>query len=256
MADLQIHQFAYMSDNYGVLIHDPETGQTAMIDAGDADAGMEALAQTGWTLSHIFVTHHHGDHVAGLAQIKGATGAMVIGPNPVGAKIAGLDQTVGDNDRFRFAGREVVVFHTPGHTMDMVNFHIPADKVVFCGDTLFALGCGRVFEGTMGMMWDSLQKLMALPAETRVYCGHEYTQANAAFSLSVDPDNEALIARAQDISALRAAGTPTIPTSIREELATNPFLRPADPAIRAHLGMEDAADAEVFSEIRTRKDNF
>lgn len=256
MADLQIHQFAYMDDNYGVLVHDSDSGQTAMIDAGDAEAGMQALADTGWTLSHIFVTHHHGDHVVGLAEVKGATGATVIGPNPEGAAIAGLDQTVGDGDSFDFAGRQVSVIHTPGHTLDMVNYHIAADGLVFCGDTLFALGCGRVFEGTKEMMWTSLQKLMALPRDTQVYCGHEYTQANAAFSLSVDPDNAALVARAAEIDALRMVGKPTIPTTIGVELDTNPFLRPADPGIRAHLGMGDATDAQVFAEIRTRKDNF
>jgi hydroxyacylglutathione hydrolase len=255
MAALHFHQFPYGSDNYGVLVHDPKTGQTAAIDAGDANAYQSALTATGWTLSDIWVTHHHGDHVAGLGALKSATGAQVAGPSVVSTPINGLDAQVGDGDHFEFAGKRVDVIHTPGHTTDMMNFYIADDAVVFTGDTLFALGCGRLFEGTPTMMWESLQKLMALPPVTTVYCSHEYTAANAKFALTIDPDNGALRARAVEIADLRANDEPTVPTTIATELATNPFLRASDAGVRAQLGMQDASDAEVFTEVRKRKDN-
>lgn len=256
MSKLQYHQFPYMNDNYGVLVHSADTGETACIDAGDAAAYEAALKETGWKLSHIFITHHHGDHTAGLAALKQSTGAKAIGPAPLSSPINGLDSNVNDGDTFSFAGCEVKVIHTPGHTTDMMNFYLPSEGVVFTGDTLFTLGCGRVFEGDMAMMWSSLEKLIALPADTIVYSSHEYTQANAAFAQSVDPDNEKLKARSAQIDELRSQGKATVPTTLAEELETNPFVRPSDPAIRAHLGMADASDAEVFAEIRTRKDNF
>ena len=251
---LQFHQFSYMSDNYGVLIHEPATGETAMVDAGDADAAMAALKETGWTLSHILITHHHGDHTAGLAAVKEATGATVIGPdNPA---IKGVDERYGDGDIFVFAGHVCRCIHTPGHTLDMLNFHFPDDGVIFTGDTLFTLGCGRVFEGDKPMMWASLKKLISLPPETVVYSAHEYTLANAKFALSVDPGNSALQRRTLDFEQMRERGEATSPTTMAEEMETNPFLRAADPGIRAHLGMEGASDEEVFAEIRSRKDSF
>lgn len=256
MSRYQIELFPYGSDNYGALVHDPETGQTAMIDAGDAAAGLDALARTGWTLSHLLITHHHGDHTAGLAEIKAATGCIVIGPRPVSQPIAGLDAQVGDGDLIEFAKDEVRVIATPGHTTDMINFYFASEDVVFTGDTLFTLGCGRIFEGTAPMMWESLSKLAALPPETAVYGSHEYTLANAAFAETIEPDNTALQARIAEVGALRAAGRPTVPSTIRQELATNPFLRASNPDIRRHLGLEDASDAEVFAEIRRRKDRF
>ena len=253
MAELQFHQFECLSDNYGVLVHSPDTGETASIDAPEAMAVERALAEKGWTLTHVLVTHHHADHTQGIAPLKDKYGARVIGPdNP---RIETLDETVGDGDTFSFAGSPVEVIATPGHTLDMVNFHFPQQAVVITGDTLFALGCGRVFEGDFDMMWNSLSKLMQLPAATTIYCGHEYTLANGQFALTVDPGNEALKMRVAEIEKLRAAGKPTVPTRLDVELATNPFLRAADPGIRAHLGMEDASDAAVFAEIRTRKDN-
>ena len=250
---LKIHQFPYGGDNYGVLLHDAASGQTACIDPGDAAATFAALDQTGWTLSHIWITHHHGDHTAGLVEVKSATGAQVIGPK---GKISGIDTHLSQGDSFEFAGQSVDVIETPGHTLDMINFYLAGEKLAFTGDTLFALGCGRVFEGTPPQMWDSLQKLANLPDETVIYCSHEYTAANAAFALSVDPENDALKTRADQITDLRAAGKPTIPTDLALEKATNPFLRPHDPAIRAHLGMQTASDTEVFTEIRARKDRF
>lgn len=253
MAELQLHQFECLSDNYGVLVHSPETGETASIDAPEVMAVERALAEKGWKLTHILVTHHHADHTQGIAPLKEKYGARVVGPeNP---RIDTLDETVGDGDTFTFAGAPVEVITTPGHTLDMVNFFFPDQGVVFTGDTLFALGCGRVFEGDFNMMWSSMAKLMKLPASTTIYCGHEYTLANGEFALTVDPQNAALKARVEEIRQLRAAGKPTVPTRLDVELETNPFLRPADAGVRAHLGMENASDAEVFAEIRTRKDN-
>lgn len=256
MADLEIHLFAYLSDNYGVLLHDPDSGATAAIDAGDGDAYLAALEEKGWKLTDLWITHHHWDHTQGLEQIKGQTGCTVIGPEQNSKSIPGLDAWLKGGDKFRFAGRDVKVIATPGHTIDMINFYLPQENLVFTGDTLFTLGCGRVFEGTPDMMWESLSKLMALPPHTTVYSAHEYTLANARFALSVDPGNEMLKSRARGFEAMRERGEPTVPTTMAEELQTNPFLRASDPDIRKHLGMETASDAEVFAEIRKRKDNF
>lgn len=249
---LDLYQFDYDSDNYAVLLHDANTGETACLDVGDGDAVMAALAKKGWSLSQLWITHHHGDHVAGLAQVKAATGCKVVGP----AGIAGIDQVLAGGDSFDFAGRSISVIHTPGHTMDMLNYHVASDKLVFTGDTLFVMGCGRLFEGSAAQMWDSMQKLKALPPDTLIYCGHEYTLANAAFAVSVDPENEALKNRAELVKNQRDQGLATVPTRLDIELATNPFLRPDDRGIRAHLGMDGASDVEVFTEIRRRKDNF
>lgn len=253
---LDIHQFPYGDDNYGVLLHCHNSGETAMVDAGDADAGEQALARTGWSLSQIWITHHHGDHTAGLAALKAAHNAHVIGPATGGKPMVGVDQQVDDGGHFAFASREVRVLTTPGHTLDMTNFYLPSEKLLFTGDTLFAMGCGRLFEGDAPMMWASLNKLMALPDDTTIYCSHEYTVGNAAFALSVDPDNQTLIDRAQQVTGLRIAGEPTVPTIMSLEKATNPFLRAGDPGIRSILNMPDDSDAAVFAEIRHRKDNF
>lgn len=255
MATLEYFQFPYMNDNYGVLMHNKETGETAGIDAGDAPSMLSALSDKGWTLSHLLITHHHGDHTAGLAEIKQQTSCTVVGPAEH-SNIAGLDKTVSEGDTFQFAGLEVQVLHTPGHTKDMLNYYLPAEGVVFTGDTLFSLGCGRVFEGDANMMWNSLSKLMQLPAKTTVYSSHEYTLANANFAITVDPHNEALHKRIEVIRELRNAGKATVPSLLSEELATNPFLRASDAGIRKHLDMASATDAEVFAEIRLRKDNF
>ncbi len=253
---LEIHQFPYGDDNYGVLLHCHNSGETAMVDAGDADAGEEALARTGWSLSQIWITHHHGDHTAGLAALKAAHNAHVIGPATGKKPVAGVNQQVDESAHFAFASREVRVLTTPGHTLDMTNFYLPSEKLVFTGDTLFAMGCGRLFEGNAPMMWASLNKLMALPDDTTIYCSHEYTVENATFALSVDPNNQTLIDRAQQVTDLRIAGEPTVPTIMSLEKATNPFLRAGDPDIRSILEMPNDSDAAVFAEIRRRKDNF
>lgn len=256
MSNLSIHQYTYMSDNYGVLVHSASTGETTCIDSGDANATLNALKKTGWSLTDIWVTHHHADHTDGVLALKEATGATVTGPEPLSSPIAGVDKTLKDDDTFTFAGLNVRAIHTPGHTKDMINYYICAENIVFTGDTLFSLGCGRLFECDAATMHNSLAKLIALPVETQIYSSHEYTLANAKFALTVDPNNSALQARCKVIEALRADGKATVPSSLKEELATNPFLRAADSEIRINLAMPDATDEAVFAEIRRRKDNF
>ncbi len=251
---LEIHQFPCLDDNYGVLIHESTSGQTASIDTPDADFIEDALKAKGWALTHIFTTHHHADHTGGHMELKGRHNCEIIGPRAEADKIPGLDRPVGEGDTFRFGGIEVRVLDTPGHTLGHIAYWLPELKVAFVGDTLFALGCGRVFEGTHEMMWESVKNLAALPPETLIYCGHEYTQSNARFARKIEPDNAALIARIAEIDALRAERKPTIPTTIAKELATNPFVRAGLPSVKAALGMQNEPDWKVFGEIRTRKD--
>ena len=253
---LIIDQFPCRSDNFGVLIHDTESGLTAAIDAPEFDPIKHRLAERGWKLDQILVTHHHVDHVEGILPLKQAYGCTVIGPAGEADKIPGLDRTVKEGDVLDFGAYKIEVIDTPGHTLGHISYYIPAAKVAFVADTLFALGCGRVIEGTMPMMWSSLEKLLALPDDTAVYVGHEYTQANARFALTIEPSNPDLVARAGEIDALRADSKSTLPTTIGLEKRTNPFLRVDVPAVRELLGMPDAAAVDVFGEIRTRKDNF
>jgi hydroxyacylglutathione hydrolase len=256
VAALQIYQFPCLSDNFGVLIHDPEANVTASIDAPEASKVMAALQEKGWRLTHILTTHHHADHTAGNAELKAATGCNIVGPRNEAGKVPGIDEKVGGGDTFAFGTHRVQVLDTPGHTAGHVAYTIQSAKVAFVGDTLFAMGCGRVIEGTPQMMWSSLKKLMALPKDTAVYCGHEYTQANASFALTIEPDSAALQKRANEVGAMRAAGKATLPTTIGLELETNPFLRPHVPAIQKRLGMEGKPEWEIFAEIRERKNRF
>lgn len=253
MPALEIRQFNCLSDNFGVIIRDPATGAVAAIDAPEASAVEAALKAAGWKLTHILVTHHHADHTDGIPVLKAQYGAKVIGPKGEAAKIKDLDETVGGGDVFKFGAVEVRVIDTPGHTLGHITYWMPEANAAFVGDTMFSLGCGRVLEGDMKMMWGSLAKLAALPPETAVYCGHEYTAANAKFSLTIEPENMALQARAQEVEQLRAAGKPTLPTTIGRELATNPFIRPGSVAIRNRLGLAAAEDWQVFAEVRERK---
>jgi hydroxyacylglutathione hydrolase len=253
---IEIDQFMCRSDNFGVLAHDPATGETALIDAPEEAHILAAIKRTGWTPTVILTTHHHADHVDANLALKERFKLRIIGPEAEKAKIPGIDDTVGQGSVVPFGNERIEVIFTPGHTAGHVSYHFPESKLLFSADTLFALGCGRLFECPPAVMFESLKKLAALPPETSVYCGHEYTLANARFALTIDPDNAALKARAKKIEALRTQDLPTLPTTIGEELATNPFLRWADPAIRKHLGMETASDVEMFTEIRKRKDNF
>ncbi|NNJ77585.1 MAG: hydroxyacylglutathione hydrolase [Anderseniella sp.] len=242
MSSLQYHLFPALSDNYGVLMHCPETRQTASIDAPEAAAVEKALAETGWQLTHILITHHHNDHVGGVLELKTKWKCAVVGSAEEPNALPGLTDTVAPGGTYDFAGHIAQIIATPGHTLGHITWHFADDGVVFAGDTLFTLGCGRVFEGTMEQMWSSLQVFKAMAPETIVYSGHEYTAANAEFALSIEPDNAALRARAQKVSELRAAGKPTVPTTIAEEMQTNPFLR--------------AGSAARFAEVRRAKDSF
>ncbi len=253
MSKLEIHQFPCLSDNYGVLIRDPERGAVAAIDAPSADAVRKALKDTGWRLTYILITHHHADHTDGNLAIKAETGCVIIGPKAEAAKIPGIDTEVAEGNGFRFGGYTVEVLDTPGHTAGHISYVIRQANVGFVGDTLFAMGCGRVIEGTMEMMWGSLTKIAKLPPQMELYCGHEYTVSNAKFGVTIEPENAALAKRLEDVLALRAAGKATLPTRVDTELATNVFLRPHVPAIRKRLTMPDAEDWQVFGEIRERK---
>lgn len=252
---MQIHQFSYSDDNYGVLLRCSDTGEVAAIDAGDASAYLLAAEQQGWRISQIWITHHHADHIAGLHELVSQTGAQILGPESVTKNIEGA-KTLAHHDKFTIADHQVGVIATPGHTLDMLNFYLPSENLLFSGDTLFTLGCGRLFEGDAQMMWDSMCKLMLLPDDTIIYSGHEYGVGNAEFAMTIDPDNAELQARQAQILSARAAGEPSVPSELGLERRTNPFLRAADPAIRARLGMVDAADADVFAEIRKRKNQF
>lgn len=253
MSDLEIHQFPCLKDNYGVLVHDPATSQTLSIDAPDAATVLAALETKGWTLTHVLTTHHHGDHTGGNLELKARTGCRIIGPKAEASRVPGIDTEVVEGDTIKLGEHTIEVLETPGHTLGHVTYWIADQGVAFAGDTIFACGCGRVFEGSAEMMWHSLQKIARLPRDTRIYCGHEYTLANAKFGLTIEPDNAKLNARLQRIEELRAEGRPTLPTRVADELETNVFLRPHVLSIRAKLGLGASADWRVFAEIRERK---
>lgn len=253
MGTIEIHQFAILNDNYAVLVHDPATGATAAIDAAEAYPIERELAARGWKLTDILVTHHHADHVEGVAELKAAFGCRVVAPARDAGRIAGVDLEVREGDTVHVGSLAVQVIETPGHTLGHVAYVIPAAGAAFVGDTLFSLGCGRMFEGTPESFHASLGKLAALPGETLIYCGHEYTLSNGRFALTVEPENAALRRRMDEVERLRASGRPTLPTTIAQELATNPFLRTDVPALQRHLGMEGAPAWQVFAELRERK---
>ncbi|MEJ2227314.1 MAG: hydroxyacylglutathione hydrolase [Alphaproteobacteria bacterium] len=250
------HQFICGEDNFCVLIHDPDSGMTAAVDTPDAEPIARELRAKGWTLTHILTTHHHYDHTDGHEELKAETGATIIGAGNDSARIPGLDMPVADGERFTLGRHTVEVLETPGHTRGAVCYWLPDAGVVFTGDTLFSLGCGRLFEGDGQMMWNSLQKLMALPPETQIYCGHEYTEANGRFALAVEPGNAALQQRVAEAKVLRSDGKATVPTTLAAEMAQNPFLRPSSSEIQAALGLSGQPLATIFTELRRRKDHF
>jgi hydroxyacylglutathione hydrolase len=249
----QIHLFPCLKDNYGVLLHDAASGVTAAIDAPEAAAVEGALKATGWRLTDILVTHHHADHTDGIPALKEHHRCRVVAPQAEAARIPLVDETVREHDTVRVGSLEGRVIETPGHTIGQVNYFFPADKLLFAGDTLFSIGCGRVIEGNPEMMWRSLLKLRALPDDTRVYCGHEYTQANIRFARTIEPDNKALAAREQEVGKLLAAHKPTIPSTIGEEKAANPFLRADIAEVAKSVGLSGSPAWQVFAEIRERK---
>jgi hydroxyacylglutathione hydrolase len=250
---LEIVQLPCRVDNYAVLLHDPLTKETACIDTPDGAVIAAALDARGWRLTHILTTHHHPDHVAGHELLKARFGCTVYAPLAEVARIPVVDQALRDGTMLRFGGRDVMAIATPGHTLGHICYYFAADGLLFAGDTLFAMGCGRLFEGTAQQMWASLRKITDLPPQTAVYCGHEYTLSNGQFALTIEPDNADLVARMARVQALREAGLPTLPTSIGLELLTNPFVRADQKSVKAALGMGGQADCEVFAEIRERK---
>jgi hydroxyacylglutathione hydrolase len=252
-----VFQFPCLNDNYGALIHDSGSGRTAAVDAPDGEAVIAAAKAQGWNLTDLLVTHHHADHTQGIPAVRAAfPGLRVIGPAKEAARIGGLDLEVKEGDYVGIGGIAARVIETPGHTAGQVAYVFDEDQIAFTGDTLFSLGCGRVFETPQAVMWSSLVKLADLPGETQVYCGHEYTESNARFALTIEPGNADLVARAEAVKALREKGKPTVPTTIALELATNPFLRAEIPAVQEAVGLKGADPAQVFAEIRRRKDSF
>ena len=254
---LEIHQFICLSDNFGLLLHDTQTGATASVDAPDGAAIAAEAERRGWPLTHLLLTHHHLDHVEGADFLRQRfPGLTVVGARKDAHRLPRLDREVAEGDAVAVGAAEARVLETPGHTLGHLVYHFGEDEAAFVGDTLFSLGCGRVFEGTMEMMNDSLQKIAQLPQETRIYCGHEYTQDNARFAVTVDPENPLLAERVKEVNALRAKGEFTLPTTIALELATNPFLRSEDPLVQKALGMANADPLEAFAQMRTRKNVF
>jgi len=257
MARIVVEQIAVLTDNYIYLAHEPESGACAVIDPAVAAPVLEALAVRGWQLTHILNTHHHGDHTGGNLELKAATGARVIGARRDAQRIPGIDVEIGDGESFLLGHAAAMVLETPGHTSGHIAFWFPDSHALFCGDTLFSMGCGRLFEGTAAQMWTSLTHLRDLPGDTLVYCAHEYTAANCRFARLLERDNPAMLARAEAVTALRAAGRPTVPSSLTQERAANPFLRADVPAVARAVGLEAGTDPFlVFAELRRRKDVF
>ena len=251
---LQVHQFPCLSDNYGYLLHDPASGETAAIDTPDAETYLRAAEEQGWTITQIWNTHWHPDHAGGNAAIKAATGCTVIAPAGEAGKIAAVDRAVDQGDVVALGGVMAEVINVGGHTLGHIAYHLPEAALAFVGDSLFALGCGRMFEGTPEQFWASLLRLRALPATTLLHCAHEYTASNARFALHADPDNAALQAYAAEIATRRADGLPTVPMGLAREIATNPFLRADDPVLQARWGGGDAT--ATFAALRRAKDSF
>lgn len=254
---IEVVQFTCLTDNFGLLVHDVATGATASVDAPDGGAIAAEAERRGWPLTHLLLTHHHLDHIEGAEALKKRFPQMkIVGAKKDAHRLPPLDIAVGDGDVVMLGASRARVIETPGHTLGHVAYHFADDDAVFVGDTLFSLGCGRVFEGTMEQMRLSLETLANLPGETRIYCGHEYTQANAKFALTVDPENPVLLDRANSVNELRAAGKFTLPSTIALENATNPFLRVEDPLVKKAMGMDDANPFAVFAEMRERKNRF
>ena len=256
MAAMLIEQIPVLRDNYVDLVRDPVTLATAAIDPSVHEPVLERLAGLGWRLTHVLNTHHHGDHVGGNLALKKATGCRIVGPLADRDRIPGIDIALGDGENFFLGGQRATIFDIPGHTRGHIAYWFSDSAALFCGDTLFALGCGRLFEGTPRQMWESLLKLRGLPDDTAVYCGHEYTQANARFALTIDPDNPSLRQRARAVDAARARNLSTVPSFLVDERATNPFLRADHPGVARAVGLEGVDAVTVFAEMRRRKDVF
>ena len=256
MAGLRIEQIPVLRDNYVYLLRDAVEGACAAVDPSLAAPVLAALDRLGWTLTHIFNTHHHHDHTGGNIELKRATGCTIVGNGRDAARIPGIDVAIEDGGEAALGALRAQVMDISGHTIGHIALWFEGEQALFCGDTLFSLGCGRLFEGTPAQMWASLKKLRGLPGATRVYCGHEYTENNARFALAVDPDNAVLGRRAAEVRALRAQGRPTVPSLLADERAANPFLRADDPAFLAAAGLDGLDPIAAFAEIRRRKNAF
>lgn len=243
-----------LADNYAFLLHNPDTDETLLVDVPEAEPIQRALSDAGWTLTDILLTHHHDDHVQGLGALRGD--ARVIAAKADAHRLPALDLAVAEGDALTLCGADAAVFDVSGHTVGHIAVHVPAAHVVFTGDSLMALGCGRLFEGTPAQMWTSMQKLRELPGETTVCSGHEYTQTNARFALTIEPENSDLISRSDAITAARAKDQPTVPSKLAEELRTNPFLRADDADLQKAMGMTGQNAAEVFAAVRKKRDTF
>lgn len=251
---LEVHQFPCLSDNYGFLLHDDASGETACIDTPDADEYLRQAGMKGWQITQIWNTHWHPDHAGGNAAIKAATGCTVTAPEVDAPKIAAIDRMVKHGDTVRLGDYTAHVLDVGGHTLGHIAYHVPEAAIAFVGDSVFALGCGRMFEGTAPQFWASLSRVRALPPETLLYCAHEYTASNARFALHADPANAELAAYAEEITARRARDLPTVPAKLERELATNPFLRADNPTLQARWGGGNAI--ATFAALRSAKDGF
>ena len=256
MATLAIELVPLLKDNYAYLLHDEATGTTAVVDPSEAAPVLAVARARGWRLTHVLSTHHHWDHTGGNLEIKRATNCMVIGPAYDQDRIPAIDAGVAEGDRLALGGAVAEILFIPGHTRGHIAYWFPEEQALLCGDTLFSLGCGRMFEGTPEQMWSSLDKLRRLPPDTRVYCGHEYTQANARFAMTIEPKNPALVMRQRRVDEARANRRATIPSTMGDERAANPFLRADEPSVAEAVGMSGAEPVAVFAEVRRRKDNF
>ena len=254
--ELEIAVIPLLKDNYGYLVHDAVTAKTAAVDPSVAAPMLAAAKERGWRISHILNTHHHWDHTDGNLGLKEATGAIVVGPAYDRERIPGIDQAVDEASGFNFAGHEADVLFIPGHTRGHIAFYFADSKAVFCGDTLFSIGCGRTFEGTAQQMWNSLSKLRALPDDTWIYCGHEYTESNCRFALTVEPENRDLVEFAEAVKHARAQGDKTIPSNLGIEKFCNPFLRCDQPRLLEKFGGPKKDPATAFGAIRAAKDKF
>ncbi|WP_037492573.1 hydroxyacylglutathione hydrolase [Sneathiella glossodoripedis] len=256
MSKLQIHQIPVLHDNYLYLIKDIASDKVAIVDPAVSDPVLDKLNELGWKLTHILNTHHHMDHTGANLDLKEKTGCTIVGSKSDASRIPGIDVQLSDGDVYEFGESNARIFDVSGHTIGHIAYWFEQSNALFCGDALFALGCGRLFEGTPAQMWESLSKLKTLPDTTQIYCAHEYTEANAKFALSVEPQNTDLQNRYEEIVKLRGANKPTVPSTLADEKRTNPFLRPDSDYIQETLGMRGSNLIDIFAEIRSRKDNF